>query len=149
MKKTAILILVFTSFGLQKSTAQHFTPYTLVGTWTNNDTIKTIGEKWEMRDSTELQGYGFKIAHGKERIIEKLMLKRMNDDWLYIAKTGNQNPIAFTLKPQTEANKLTFINLEHDYPQVIEYTLEKDNSVSVLVSDIKRKKFVAFVFYRK
>jgi hypothetical protein len=145
MRVSFLLLLIFYTFNIYF--AQKFTPLDLAGTWLNEGATKKSGEEWLMKDSTELNGFGFVVKNERKQIVETLMLKKMNGNWLYIAKVGKQQPISFTLD-STSSNTLLFVNKEHDFPQYIRYEFVDANHLKVKVGSFKKRKKFSLLLER-
>jgi hypothetical protein len=148
MKKQASFLLVLMCGCILLSNAQGFTPLDLAGTWQIEDSIENAGETWLLKDSTELNGFGFDVKNNLTQITETLMLKKVNSHWLYIAQVGNQNPISFSLVNESP-NTLKFVNFEHDFPQIILYEFIDKNHLKVQVGTKVKTDTISFEFKRK
>ena len=56
-----------------------------------------------------------------------LKLQKMIDTWIYIAYVEGQQPVLYTLVEDN--GKYVFENLEHDFPQKIEYNIQDEYSI--------------------
>ncbi|AXT20324.1 hypothetical protein D7030_04180 [Flavobacteriaceae bacterium AU392] len=104
----------------------------LTGTWKveGRDTY----ENWQ-KDNNTLIGKSYKIKDNKEHISETLSITTTNNIVTYTATVLNQNDgkgIDFILNSEV-TKKLSFENLNHDFPKKIQYTKLSNTEVFVEV----------------
>lgn len=105
----------------------------LSGTWQNTKSPNTY-EKWEASEEAILVGKGYKVAGGKEALLEELRILKAGGNWYYEATVShNPAPVRFKLTSQEE-NKWVFENPEHDFPQKIVYEWLSDTELKAYVS---------------
>lgn len=95
-----------------------------------------------------MEGRGYKIVDNKEENTEFLVIKKVNNHIVFEAlaiKQNNGRIIIFTLNPEIK-NKLSFENLEHDFPTKIQYTKVSDMEIFVEVLGENKKGFSAKMF---
>jgi len=105
----------------------------LVGTWKVER--KDSYENWGLKGKDALEGNSYKIKNGIKQIDEYLSIKINDNKIIYSAKVVNQNDgkaIEFVLNSSVK-DKLSFENLEHDFPKKIQYTKRNDTTLSVAV----------------
>ena len=106
----------------------------LVGTWKVEK--KQSYETWKLAKSKDaLEGNSYKIKDGNKQIDEYLSIKISNAKSIYTAKVVNQNNgklVEFVLNASVK-DKLSFENLEHDFPKKIQYTKRNDSTLFVAV----------------
>jgi hypothetical protein len=129
------------------SIAQNYSPLDLVGNWKMTDTEQEMGEQWQLKDSSELVGFGFRMKQDSMHITEKLSLKLINYQWQYIAEVGKQQPVSFALD-SSSIDVLLFVNKTHDFPQYIRYKFINANKLAVEVGNFNKKRKLAFNFER-
>lgn len=104
----------------------------LTGTWKieGRDTY----ENWQKNNNT-LIGKSYRIKDNKEYVSETLSITTANNIVTYTATVLNQNDgkgIDFILNPEVN-KKLSFENLNHDFPKKIQYTKLSNTEVFVEV----------------
>lgn len=139
IKLTIVLaILVSYDANSQKAAIQEMN--FLIGIWKIEG--KENYEAWE-RKGDQLHGESYKIRNEQKYVSEKLEIKLVNNNLIYIATVFNQNQgkgIQFTLK-HLEKNLVSFENSNHDFPQKIQYKILTKNQLSVSVLGDKNKGF--------
>jgi len=105
----------------------------LVGTWKREN--KELYEVWEKNKSSEINGHSFIIKDNKKTITETLVIKKIDNQFVYEATVPDQNEgitVQFTLN--TEADSiLSFENDKHDFPKKIQYRKINNNQIEVSV----------------
>lgn len=107
----------------------------LAGTWKRAG--KSSFEKWEPASPDALLGEGYALApDGAKTTREYLRLVRLDGGIVYQATVPDQNDSATIDFPLTffTADSWTFENLEHDFPQTIEYWFQDDETLRVTLS---------------
>jgi len=113
----------------------------MIGTWKIEG--KDQYEVWEKAKNNDLIGYSYMISNNEKRITETLSIKTINSQIFYEATVPDQNDgktIQFPLNNKIKAY-LSFENIEHDFPQKIQYKRINDNEIEVTVSGDKGKGF--------
>ncbi len=104
----------------------------LNGNWINNsDSNLVITENWQTINDTLMLGESFTIDKGDTVSHERMQIKILDNNVLFIPVVSNQNngkPVVFTLT-DFKNNTLVFKNPEHDFPQEIVYQKITDDSV--------------------
>lgn len=138
------------------------------GNWLNNDTLQSkineyhkidiTYESWKRIDKFTLIGNSCKVRSTISKkndtiFTEQLKIQVEVDSIVYYAKTSqNKDTIRFVCKEVTymqntsksEAKKIysfTFINIGHDFPNVIQYNFINDSLINVELKDNKGKGF--------
>lgn len=104
----------------------------LVGTWKMEN--KATFEEWKPLENG-LVGGSFKIKEGIRQVLETLLIKNNDGEIVYEATVPDQNDgqtIAFILNTSV-TDKLSFENLEHDFPKKIQYQKISDTKIFVQV----------------
>lgn len=115
----------------------------LVGQWHSKNSKFNINESWQQisNKTFEGSGYTYSIKNNKMVSAETLRLVAMSGEVFYIAKVASNNlPVAFKLTSCT-ANTAIFENPQHDFPKKISYQMNKDKSMTVVVSGEKDNAF--------
>lgn len=102
---------------------------------------KVAHESWNQVSSNTLEGLGFMLDKNDDVVFqESLRIVEMQGQLFYLAKTdGNALPIAFEAD-SCDRNQVKFLNLSHDFPNIIHYTLSKEG-LKVAVKDNEGKGF--------
>ena len=115
----------------------------ILGNWSVDDGKNISTELWKEVSPSTFEGHGeVRSKLTKElKSSESLRLVEMEGEIFYLAKVShNDLPVAFRLKDCSH-NKAIFENPDHDFPQLLEYKLDTENRLTVLVSDGKEKGF--------
>lgn len=140
MKTIIGFITLVTLFSFTKKDSRHDLNF-LVGTWKMEN--KENYETWKAINETELEGSSYKIRAEKKTMTEHLSIKEVEGKVIYTAKVLNQNnaqPIDFVLNKEVK-NKISFENLNHDFPKKIQYTKLDDTTLFVEVLGENEKGF--------
>ena len=126
----SILILLLSYSCSEKKTAElDF----LIGTWKRDN--KEQFEVWEKSNSSNLNGYSYRIKDNQKVITETLVIKKIGDQFVYEATVPDQNdgrPVQFILNTETYS-LFSFENDNHDFPKKIQYQRINDNKLKVIV----------------
>lgn len=117
----------------------------LLGDWEKKDSIGTLSESWKSENDSTFAGNSYFILDNKnEDTVHSESIELMEDmeHLIYTATVIGQNndePVPFQMTEMSDS-LLVFTNPKHDYPQKIQYKLNKDNSILATVSGkIKNK----------
>lgn len=139
IKLTIVLaLLVSYDANSQKAAIQEMN--FLIGIWKIEG--KENYEGWE-RKADQLHGESYKIRNEQKYVSEKLEIKLVNNNLIYIATVFNQNQgkgIQFTLN-HLEKSLVSFENSNHDFPKKNQYKILNKNTLSVSVLGNKNKGF--------
>lgn len=125
----SVIILFLASCMLKKesnseSKSNTSSVFQLEGTWYKLpiDGSKRFVEVWEKSQDEKLKGSAFllNIKADEKFNSEKLWLNLKNEGWIYTAEPSNQKKTDFTSSIINDS-LLRFENLEHDFPQYIQY----------------------------
>lgn len=109
----------------------------MVGTWRIE--TGTEMEKWEYVSDKELRGKGFAL-NGRDTILKEVIQLIFNETGIhYVVKVKGQNnnqSIQFTLK-DTHKSTFVFENMEHDFPQRINYRKISDTLIMAWIEGEK------------
>ncbi len=128
-----LLVIVF----LCKCQSKHkFDIHKLEGTWVE-DTQKdySFTEIWK-EESNGLSGQGLEINQGNSKVTENLQIIEEKDQLVYKATVIEQNggsTVSFPAISESE-NEITFENLQHDFPQNIQYKILSEDQLQITVS---------------
>ncbi|TAE81244.1 MAG: hypothetical protein EAY81_09885 [Bacteroidetes bacterium] len=122
----------------------------LIGNWMIDYGETNIYESWKQQDENMLIGEGYVIA-GKDTVVrEDMRMQRIGNQWVFIAKINEHNPVLFTCTQDSAGMKLLFENPEHDYPQAITYGKGKADELFAVVNGmVKGKAKREDYFYKK
>lgn len=98
------------------------------GTWSGPTSGEGMSyEQWNPADlADEAFGYAWIMEEGDTVFKEKFVLIKRESGYAYWAYPNmTSSPTIFELK-KSRANYLEVVNLQHDFPQVIIYQLDKD-----------------------
>ena len=115
----------------------------ILGNWSVDNGKNISTELWKEVSQTTFEGHGEVRSKLTKKLqsSESLRLVQMQGEIFYLAKVShNELPVAFRLKDCSH-NKAIFENPDHDFPRLLEYQLETENSLTVKVSDGKEKGF--------
>lgn len=104
----------------------------LEGTWKIEG--KETYESWK-KEGVKFIGKSYKLREGKKYVSETLEIKIEEDKLIYTATVLNQNQgkgIPFVLQPVKD-NLYSFENLEHDFPNKIQYKIISKSKIQVYV----------------
>lgn len=99
----------------------------------------TLAEVWEKESVSKFKGKGYKLdctSDSSVTIIENLELKNGANGVEYIATVNGQNndqAIHFSSAWNKDTTSIRFTAPEHDFPQLIEYTLVHPDTLAVTV----------------
>ena len=108
----------------------------LQGTWSTRDGAK-FNENWTFLNDSTLIGIGFSLRDKDTLFAEQLKIYRTGNDVYYAALvSSNQNYVDFRLE-EASNNTWKFVNLDHDYPNIIQYTLINDSLLEAKTMNIR------------
>lgn len=111
----------------------------LMGTWENKSSRGSIYETWTKVSATEMNGKSYALKDLDTIFFETIKLVQEPEGLFYIPTVKNQNdmlPVIFTLKSISES-EMIFENPDHDFPQMISYSLIEPDSLVAEISGIK------------
>ncbi len=141
-----ILIVVFICTSCYRpSTKQTFDDLKIIeGKWQTIQGSDFI-EVWEIKNDSLLAGTGLSMNGSDTSFQESLKIYRSGDWIYYAARVGsNEDYVPFRLK-EKKKDYWMFINPEHDYPNIIEYTLLNDSTLQASTMNNRRNKELKFV----
>ncbi len=156
---TLLLILLFSACGPKKEKENLASDPTLIsqvewilGEWSNQTKEGTIGENWRKVNDSLYQGEGYGL-HEKDTIFkESLSILVHEGELYYVPVVSGQNdgqPVWFKITDIHE-NSFTSTNRNHDFPQIIRYTLESPSILlAVLEGPLGGKETFREFRYRK
>ncbi len=111
-----------------------------LGNWEvdNNQQFET----WERVDDQLYRGKSYKLRNNDTILLEKIDLIKNEKGIFYIPKVLGQNegkPIEFRMVIK-EGSHVVFENKAHDFPQRIEYHLEREGVIQAWIKGIEEKK---------
>lgn len=114
----------------------------ILGSWVSESSQRTYKEHWSKVSDDTYEGYSeVTLSSGKNSGYESLRLVNMAGNIFYLAKVSeNTLPIAFKLVSCSK-DRLHFENIDHDFPQSIQYSYNSAGNLSVLVAGNGNKGF--------
>jgi len=115
----------------------------LAGKWTAYEGAK-FNETWELLNDSLMKGIGFSL-NGKDTVFsENLVLSRRGDSIFYGALVGENDGFVYFTLEDAGRNHWKFTNTDHNYPNIIEYTLKNDTLLEASTSNIRGNKQIVF-----
>lgn len=114
----------------------------LLGNWESKSVEGNLTESWKKANDSTFQATSYFIKEKDTLHFETIILEQKGEKVTYYATVQGQNedkPIAFKLKTASE-KELLFENLQHDYPQIINYTPITADSLVVKISGMQQGK---------
>lgn len=103
----------------------------LLGTWENKTSRGSLFETWRKKSENEFFGKSYRVNEQDTVVFEQIQLLQNADGMFYIPTVRDQNDgraIVFKLTSITN-DRMVFENPEHDFPQVISYTMVSADSL--------------------
>ncbi|MDX2001247.1 MAG: DUF6265 family protein [Chitinophagales bacterium] len=118
----------------------------LKGTWQSTDNSgRPVYEVWEDKGQNALKGHSYSVYMGDTMIIEQLELKQKDGVLHYVAtvnQQNNQRPIFFAAQPRPNMQSFIFANPQHDFPKLIRYQKETEDSLTAYIGDGMENSFL-------
>ncbi|RAR70869.1 DUF6265 family protein [Flavobacterium aciduliphilum] len=115
----------------------------LLGNWEKKDSMGILTEHWEVEDDSSYVGQSYFIINSKDTVHnENIELVQDGEHLIYFATVKGENndeAVPFQMTKQ-EDSLMIFENPKHDYPQKIEYKLQKNGSLIATISGKQRGK---------
>jgi len=114
----------------------------LLGEWEKIDSTGTLKEIWNSKNDSTFSGESYYIIKNDTIHNEQIELTQNLEHLIYTATVkgeNNDSPISFQMT-KDEDSVLVFENPKHDYPQKIQYQLQKNGNLTATVSGIQNKK---------
>lgn len=111
----------------------------LIGTWENKTQRGSIYETWNKVSDTQLAGKSYIVKEKDSIVFENIQLVQERAELFYITTVKKQNdalPVRFTAKTVSET-QMVFVNMQHDFPQIISYTKINMDSLVAEISGVK------------
>ena len=118
----------------------------IIGNWEKSDSLGTLKEIWKQLDDSTFAGKSYYIINKKDTIHnESIELMQDGDHLIYTATvTGENNDASIPFQMTIDEDSLlVFENPKHDYPQKIEYRLDKKNILTAKISGKQKGKLVS------
>jgi len=101
----------------------------LTGQWKGEMDGGVLYEKWTQHNNTTLLGEGYFVTVDGDTVLrETLRIEKIGNYWCYIPIINNASPVLFVLTT-TDNKEWKFTNPEHDFPQMVAYSQQKDGSL--------------------
>jgi hypothetical protein len=111
----------------------------LIGTWENKTQRGSIYETWSKTNENEFSAISYIVKEQDTIVFETIRLVQEQEGLFYIPTVKNQNDglsVRFSTKTISET-QLVFENPQHDFPQIISYTLVSADSLIAEISGTK------------
>jgi len=111
----------------------------MVGKWQLEG--KEVFEVWK-HEEQKIKGLSFVVTNEDTMVLEYLSIEMIGDTLFYIPTVLNQNdgkPIPFKSE-SNQTRKLSFVNMSHDFPQVIKYDLIGMDTIKVTLKGTLERK---------
>lgn len=110
----------------------------LLGEWQKTDSIGTLTETWKTLNDSTFSGASYFVINKDKDTVHSETIELMEDKehLIYTATVVGQNndePVPFQMTEMTDS-LVVFTNPKHDFPQKIQYKLNKDKSILATVS---------------
>jgi hypothetical protein len=119
----------------------------LEGEWSSVEGVQ-FNEVWEVTHDSLITGMGYSMNNEDTVFTERLKIYRTGNFVLYGAKVGDKPDYVFFRLQEAGKRKWTFVNPVHDYPNIIEYTIENDTLLRARTMNTNRNKVIEFEFKR-
>lgn len=102
-------------------------------------------ELWELKNENLLSGLGLSLDGEDTVFSESLQIYLKDEEVFYAALVEeNENYVPFRLENALK-DHWQFVNPDHDYPNIIEYTLLDDSTLQACTMNLRRKKELKFI----
>lgn len=142
MKRIAVLILSATAFIFSSCTSgeEKINQLSwLLGTWEGIDDNELLFvEVWNKGAGTWMDGKGATLTPDGDTLFKETLKIELVEGVPYYVATVPQNPgpVLFKLTESSESH-CVFENLDHDFPQRIEYTLQSNSTLFVKLEGLE------------
>lgn len=116
----------------------------LTGEWESYDGV-VFNENWKVVDNDFLEGEGFSLNGSDTAFYESLFIRKMGDS-IYYSVQFEKEQVDFLLQEALKERWL-FVNPDNEFPKMIDYKLENDTLLTIVISDLEVNK--KQVFYLK
>lgn len=104
----------------------------LAGSWILTKGDRTTEEQWMRPSGGMMIGMSRTLDSGKVNGFEFVRIEQRGDDLFYIAQPQGRPPTEFKLLKSSQS-EVVFQNLQHDFPQQITYTHNKDGGLTARI----------------
>lgn len=115
----------------------------MLGEWEKKDSLGILTENWKPLDDSTYVGTSYFVINKKDTVhSEQIELMEQEEHLIYRATVKGENnnmPIPFQLTSDKDS-LLVFENPKHDFPQKIQYKLQKNGTVVATVSGTQNGK---------
>ncbi|WP_339862653.1 DUF6265 family protein [Paremcibacter congregatus] len=115
----------------------------LLGNWRAVQDKAIVSESWMRVSDHTFEGSGITQYTGvvKPELVETLLLVEMSGAVYFLAKIdSNPRPVAFKTT-HCPTGRAVFENADHDFPQRLDYQLQRDGTLLVTVTDMQAAGF--------
>lgn len=141
MKKIAVQFLIFATLISCTSNNELERVSFMTGTWRSVN--EGFYEHWALSANTLMEGESYRVKNEKMSDKDFLIIKKEGDNIVYEALALSQErgrKITYTLNPEVK-DKLSFENLEEDFPSKIQYSKISDTEILIEVLGKDQKGF--------
>ena len=135
MKKTAIVLSVI---GIAASASAAGFPGFMTGSWSLSNDGVTVEEHWTDARGDLMLGVNRTIKPQGKASFEFLRIEQREGKLAYVAMPGGKSETVFPLKTLSDS-RVTFENLNHDFPQRIIYWRDEDRLCARVEGDMGGK----------
>ena len=135
MKKTAIVLSVI---GIAASASAAGFPGFMTGSWSLSNDGVTVEEHWTDARGDLMLGINRTIKPQGKASFEFLRIEQREGKLAYVAMPGGKSETVFPLKTRSDS-RVTFENLNHDFPQRIIYWRDEDRLCARVEGDMGGK----------
>lgn len=121
IRKPLLLLSLLLPASVSAETPFHW----LAGSWCSQNDGAIIEEHWLMPSANRLLAINRTLVDGNTRAFEFLQISLDGDKAVYLAQPGGRPATAFEQADRGE-RWVRFENLQHDFPQFIEYRRQGD-----------------------
>lgn len=103
----------------------------LLGTWASETPEGYVYETWSRNGETEFAGKSYSVNEQDTTVYETIRLVKEESGLSYIPTIKDENngmPVRFACTTVSET-RIVFENPQHDFPQIISYTLVNNDSL--------------------
>jgi hypothetical protein len=122
----------------------------LLGEWIKTDSLGTLKEFWTNQDDSTFVGQSYYIQNEKDTLhFESIELIQDQEHLIYTTTIkGENNGTAIPFQMTKDGDSLLiFENPKHDYPQKMEYRLQKNKNISIIISGKSKGKAGSITYF--
>ncbi len=125
----------------------------LEGMWKMSLDSSSVEEVWRKENDTLYKGYSYEVSGTDTVITELIELYLSNNEVYYVPTTYGQNdgnPVAFKLTSR-QGGVFNFTNPDHDFPNLISYSvIDRNHIIATVSGDVEgTTRALDFDYYRQ